>query len=112
MNTNYWIVATVMIGVGAFILTLGLKLVKPTIMIVFTFSVLGLVMLFFYAIVLPTGTKNWTVWVIGAVGLVLGLIVGFFMVKLVRVAIGVFGAWIGFVGGLLIHEAFLYHSSQ
>jgi hypothetical protein len=67
-------------------------------------------MLFFYAIILPVTVKDWTVWVIGAVGLVLGMIVGFFAVKLARVGIAALGAWIGFVLGLLIHSAFLYTS--
>lgn len=112
MNDYYWIVATCMIIIGLFVLVLGLKLFKPTIFIFFSLSVLGLIMIFFYALILPTGTKDWTVWVIGGVGLLLGIITGFFMVKLAKLSIGLLGAWIGFVGGLLIHQAFLYHSSQ
>ena len=85
---------------------------KPTVFIVFTLTVFVLIMTFFYAIILPVSVKGWTVWVIGAVGLVLGLICGFFMMKLARVGIAALGAWIGFVIGLIIHEAFLYHSTQ
>jgi len=112
MNSYYWITAIVMIGAGGFIWALGNKLFKPTIFIVFAGTVFFLVMLVFYALILPVTTKDWTVWLIGAIGLVLGLIVGFFMSKLARVAVAALGAWIGFVGGLLIHEAFLYHSNQ
>jgi len=71
-----------MIGTGGFIWALGNKLFKPTIFIVFTLTVFFLVMLFFYALVLPITTADWTVWLIGSIGLVLGLIVGFFMSKL------------------------------
>lgn len=112
MNSYYWIVAITMISIGAFIWALGLKLFKPTIFIVFTLSTFFVIMLLFYALILPITTKDWTVWVIGSVGLVLGLIVGFFMTKLARLGVAALGAWIGFVGGLLIHEAFLYHSNQ
>ena len=112
MNSYYWIVAITMISIGAFIWALGLKPFKPTIFIVFTLSTFFVIMLFFYALILPITTKDRTVWVIGSVGLVLGLIVGFFMTKLARLGVAALGAWIGFVGGLLIHEAFLYHSNQ
>jgi len=112
MNSYYWITAIVMIGAGVFVWALGNKLFKPTIFIVFAGTVFFLIMLFFYALILPITTKDWTVWLIGSIGLVLGLIVGFFMTKLARIAIAALGGWIGFVGGLLIHEAFLYHSSS
>lgn len=111
-NQYYWIVAITMILVGAFVWALGQKLFKPTIFIVFTLTIFVLVMFLFYALILPISTKDWTVWVIGTVGLLLGLIVGFFMSKLARLGVAALGAWIGFVGGLLIHEAFLFHSSQ
>lgn len=107
-----WVVATVMIGAGGFIWALGNKLFKPTIFVVFAGTVFFLIMLFFYALILPLSTQDWTVWLIGSIGLVLGLIVGFFMTKLARIAIAALGGWIGFISGLLIHEAFLYHTGQ
>lgn len=111
MSVYYWIVASVIIVIGAFVWSLGQKLFRPTIFMIFTFTVFFVIMFLFYALILPVTTKDWTVWIIGSVALVLGLIFGFFMSKLVRLGVGALGAWIGFVGGLLIHEAFLYHSS-
>jgi len=112
MNSYYWIVAIVMISIGAFVWSLGQKLFKPTVFIVFTLTVFTFIMVIFYAIIFPVSVQGWTVWVIGSVGLVLGLICGFFMMKLARFGIAALGAWIGFVIGLIIHEAFLYHSTQ
>ncbi len=65
-------------------------------------------MFIFYAVFLPTGTKEWTVWVLGAVGILLGLILGWFLMKLVRLGIAALGAWIGVIIALLIHSALLY----
>jgi len=97
-----------MIGIGTFQWALGQKLFKPTLFILGTLSVLCLILFVFYALFLPTGTKSWTIWVIGSVGLLLGLILGFFLTKLVRIGVAALGAWIGVILALLIQSAFMY----
>lgn len=109
-ETNWWILAIAMGVIGTFQWALGQKLFKPTLFIMGTVSVLGVVMFIFYAVFLPTGTKEWTIWVIGTVGLLLGLIIGFFLTKLVRIGVCALGAWIGVIAALLLHTAFLYAS--
>lgn len=107
-ESNWWIVAISMIVIGGFQWAFGQKLFKPTLFLIGTISVLGLVLFVFYAVFLPTGSKSWTIWVVGAVGLLLGLILGYFLAKLVRVGVAALGAWIGVILALLIHSAFLY----
>ena len=111
-ENNYWIIAIVMIVVGLFELVIGQKLIKPTIFILTAGGILGAVLVFFYAIVLPTSAASWLVWLLGGIGLVLGLIAGFFMVKLIRVGVGLLGGWVGVIAALLIHEAFMYTTHQ
>lgn len=97
-----------MIGGGAFEWVLGQKMFKPTLFILGTLSVLAITMFFFYAWILPYSTANWLVWVIGGIGLVLGLVAGFFLAKLARIGVAALGAWVGVILALIIHEAFLY----
>ena len=111
-ESNYWIIAIVMLVVGGFELVIGQRLIKPTIFILTTGAVLGAVLIFFYAIVLPTKAASWLVWLLGGIGLVLGLIAGFFLVKLIRVGVGLLGGWVGVIAALLIHEAFMHTTHQ
>lgn len=112
VEKNWWVASIAFIAIGAFQLVLGQKLIKPTIFILTTCAVLGGVLVFFYAIVLPTSTVTWLVWLLGGIGLVLGLIAGFFMTKLMRIGVGLLGGWVGVVSALLIHEAFMHAVHQ
>jgi hypothetical protein len=71
-------------------------------------SVLGLIMFVFYAVFLPTGTKEWTIWVIGSVGVLLGCILGYFLMKLVRLGVCALGAW----QASSLPSSFTQHSSS
>jgi len=97
-----------MLGAGTIFWAFGQKLFKPSLFLIGTFSTLGLILFVFYAVFLPTGTKEWTIWVVGSVGLIFGLIIGFFLTKLVRIGVAALGAWIGVIIALLIHSAFMY----
>jgi len=97
-----------LVGLGGFLWTLGHKLVKPTIFSIVLLTVFSLIMVMFYALFLPKTTKEWTIWVIGGVALLLGSIAGFFLAKLVRIGVAALGAWVGVIISLLIHEAFMY----
>jgi hypothetical protein len=66
-------------------------------------------MFVFYAVFLPTGTKEWTIWVIGSVGVLLGCILGYFLMKLVRLGVCALGAWAGVIIALLLHSALLFN---
>ena len=107
-EANWWILAIVLIVGGGFEWVLGQKMFKPTLFITGTLSVLTIVMFFFYAWVLPYSTASWLVWLIGAIGLILGLVAGFFLAKLAKIGIAALGAWVGVILALIIHEAFLY----
>jgi hypothetical protein len=52
----YWIVAIAMFVLGAFQWAFGQKLFKPTLFVIGTIVVLGLILFVFYAFFLPTGT--------------------------------------------------------
>ena len=75
----YWISAIAMFVIGAFEWSLGQKMFRPTLFIVGLLSTLGVILFIFYAWFLPHSNKSWTVWLIGTIGLGLGIVVGFFL---------------------------------
>ncbi len=81
---------------------------RPTLFLVGVLTTLALIMFMFYAWFLPYSTKSWTVWLIGGIALLLGLVVGFFLQKMARIGVCALGAWVGVVVALLIHETFMY----
>jgi len=102
----------VLVGLGGFLWTLGHKLVKPTIFSIVLLTVFSLIMIAFYAIFLPRTTKEWTIWVIGGIAVILGSIAGYFLTKLVRIGVTALGTWVGVIISLLVHEAFMYTLHQ
>jgi len=72
-----------LLGIGGFLWALGHKLVKPTIFVIALLTVFCAIMIMFYAVFLPRNAKEWTIWVIGSVAILLGAIAGFFLSKLV-----------------------------
>jgi MFS family permease len=109
-KSNYWIVAIAMFVIGAFQWSLGQKMFKPTLFIIGLLSTLAIIMFVFYAWFLPYSTKPWTVWLIGSIAILLGLVVGFFFAKMARIGVCALGAWCGVVIALLVHETVMYNT--
>ena len=70
---------------------------------------IGMIVLFIF--ILPQNTLIWVCFLVAGVSLILGIVIGHFIVKFDKVNAFTFGFWDGFILGLLIHEAILYNSS-
>jgi Domain of unknown function (DUF4203) len=100
---------TIGIILGTFITFFGLRLYKPIFFIAGTLITIGVILLLFYGTFLKSTTESWVPWVVLASSLLVGLLVGFIVMKLSR-SVGAFIlAFIGgYVLGLLLWNTFLY----
>lgn len=108
VEDNSWIFCIAFMVIGAFYTLFGLKLLRPTLFIIGTLSTMAVILFLFYVLILPNNVKDWAGWVILACSGILGLIVGFFAAKLVRIGAFVLGAWAGAGIGLLLSNMAFY----
>jgi hypothetical protein len=96
------------VAIGFFVCFFGLKLYKPIFFISGTIITIFIIVLIFYSTFLKSTTESWVPWVVIAGALLVGLLVGFIVMK-----ISILGAFIlaflgGYCGALLIWNTFLY----
>lgn len=108
VEANNWIFAIAFMVVGLFSLTMGRKLVRPTLFIFGVLLTVGVVMFLFYVLILSSNVKDWVGWVILAVSVILGCIVGFFAAKLVRVGVFILGVCAGAGIALILNNTVFY----
>jgi len=108
VESNNWIFAISFIVIGAFNLILGRKLIRPTLFIVGTMTTVAVILFLFYVLILKHNAEKWVGWVILACSIILGLIVGFFAAKLVRVGAFALGAWAGVGIALMLNNMVFY----
>ena len=94
--------------IGFFICFFGLKLYKPIFFISGTLITIFIIVLVFYSTFLKSTTETWVPWVVLSGALLVGLLVGFIVMK-----ISILGAFIlafigGYCGALLLWNTFLY----
>lgn len=110
INDKKAIFASVLIAVGLFEAIFGYWLRKPTTFIVCMAIVVVFCFIFFFQLIIPSGTNEAVIWVVLAVGLVVGGILGYFACKYNRIVLGVIiGALCGYFVGGLIYVSFLAH---
>ena len=73
---------------------------------------MALVMALFYLLFFDTNRKSYVGWIVLAVGFVLGLVIGFLLVKFIKVGAFLFAAWGGFTLGIILWNTFIYLSGQ
>ena len=108
VETNFWIFGITFIVIGLFILILGRKLVRPTLAIIFCLSTIVLIFFLFYVLILSSDVQKWVGWLLLAISVILGAIVGFFASKLIRVGVFFLGVWAGAGVGLLLNNTVFY----
>lgn len=108
VEDNSWIFCIVFMVIGAFYTVFGLKLLRPTLFIIGTLTTMAALLFLFYVLILPNNVDQWAGWVILACSAILGLIVGFFAAKLVRIGAFFLGAWAGAAVGLLLSNMAFY----
>lgn len=93
---------------GLIICFMGRTIFKPILFIVSCFAAFSIVMLISYSTFLSDNPKAWAGWVTIAVALVLGLFLGWLMLKFIRIGIFIVAAMGGYSVGLLLYNAFMY----
>lgn len=108
VTDNQWVMFTFAVVIGLFLTFFGLKLYKPVFFLAGLLFTMGLFLLIFYSTFLKSTTENWVPWVVLLGSFLLGLLIGFILMK-----ISILGAFVlafigGFCGALLIWNTFLY----
>lgn len=107
-DDNSWIWAILLIVGGAFVCFAGRWLFKATVFLATTLIVVAAILLLFYSTFLKDTTQNWVAWTVLVCSILIGLVAGFFMMKLERVGAAILAGWGGFCIGALINEMALY----
>ena len=93
---------------GGFLGFFGRKLFKAAIFLVTAILVVFGILLLFYTTFLEDTTEEWVGWTVLGCSILLGLVAGFFMMKLERFGISLLSGWGGFLLGFFCFEMFLY----
>ena len=93
---------------GVFLAFFGRKLFKAAIFMVSAILTVFAILLLFYTTFLKDTTETWVGWTVLACSILIGLVVGFFMMKLERLGAAILAGWGGFLLGFLLNEMVLY----
>jgi len=107
-NNNKWAMFVLFLVSGLIICFMGRTIFKPILFIVSCLTTFCVVMLLSYSTFLSDNPKAWAGWVTLAVALLLGLLLGWLLLKFIRIGIFLVAAMGGYSVGLLIYNAFLY----
>ena len=70
----------------------------------------AVIMSLFYLFFFNENRKTYIGWIVLAVGVILGIVIGFLLVKFIKVGAFLFSAWGGFTLGLVLWNTFIYLS--
>ena len=86
----------------------GRLLLKPTLFITGVLLAVFVILYIFYTTFLKKNMEIWVAWAVLGGSLLVGLILGYFLSKFVKVGAFVLAGWGGFAVGLLLFNAFFY----
>lgn len=101
LDKNKIIFGIILIAVGGYLAFLGKKFDFITIWIIVFVLTFIVVVIFMYQYILPGGTADWVIWVVVAVAVIIGGVLGYFCSKYKR---KVFGLLLGIVTGYFIGQ--------
>ena len=93
---------------GIFLCFFGRKLFKAAIFMVTAIFTVFAILLLFYTTFLEDTTEAWVGWTVLACSILIGLVAGFFMMKLERIGAALLAGWGGFLLGVMLNEMVLY----
>jgi hypothetical protein len=113
---NYYIVSAfideynsfmgaVVIILGIFLIFLGAKFLKVTILIVGTISSITILFLFYFNIFSPENEK--TVWILLGIGAIMGLTLGYLMIKFTKGVTMLIGGYLGYLVSIFVYNMML-----
>ena len=101
-----------LIAGGVFLGFLGRKLFKAAIFMVTAILTVFGILLLFYTTFLDDATEPWVGWTVLSCSILIGLVAGFFMMKLERVGAALLAGWGGFLLGVMLNEMILYKAES
>lgn len=108
LNKYSYLWGAIFIIVGIFFCFFGKKLFKAAIFTVTTIVVVFCILLLFYSTFLKDTTETWVGWTVLVCSVLIGLVAGFFVMKLERLGAALLAGWGGFLLGVMINEMALY----
>lgn len=108
MGDYSWLWGVLLIVAGVFLCFFGRWFFSAAIFLATTLAVVALILLVFYTTFLKDTTEDWVGWTVLACSILIGLVAGFFMLKIKRVGAALLAGWGGFMVGVLINEMALY----
>lgn len=107
-QNNKWAMFAFFLIVGTTICFFGRSLFKPVLFLTGIIMATFFINLLFYSTFLKSNTKAWVGWVVLGSSILIGLLIGWLFVKVVRLGAFCLAAWGGFSVGLLLYNAFMY----
>ena len=108
INQYTWIWCALFVGIGGFLCFLGRKLFKATIFIIAATLTVFAILLLFYTTFLEDTTEAWVGWTVLVCSILIGLVAGFFIMKLERLGAALIAGWGGFLLGVMLCETVLF----
>lgn len=93
------------IVIGVFLVVLGAKFIKATIFVVGALSSITLSVVVYFNIFANSTTTS--VWVVLAVGLVIGLALGYFLIRATKAFFMLLGGYLGYTLGIFLYNLLL-----
>ena len=94
--------------IGVPVCLFGLTLYKPLFFVTGTLFTIAIILLIFYSTFMKSTTESWAVWLVLGLSLLVGLIVGFIVMKISKLGAAILAFVGGYCGALLIWNTFLY----
>jgi hypothetical protein len=105
IESNKSYLGAIIIVLGVFLIFLGAKFLKVTILLVAMISSITIFFLFYYNIFSPENEN--TVWILLSVGSLVGLGLGYLMIKFTKGATMVIGGYLGYLVSVFIYNIML-----
>jgi hypothetical protein len=100
-------IGVAMILIGIILTFFGAKFITATIYIGCVLIVMSALSIIVFDILLKDGNQN-TVWIVGGVSIVIGLILGYLFNKMIKIFFTLFGAYLGYVVGILLYNLLIH----
>lgn len=112
LDTYSYLWGAMFIVGGIFFCFFGKKLFKAAIFIVTAILTVFGILLLFYTTFLKDTTEAWVGWTVLVCSILIGLVAGFFVMKLERLGAALLAGWGGFLLGVMLNEMVLYKAES
>ncbi len=105
MEQNKSYLGALVIAIGVFLVIFGVKFIKVTVFVSGVISCITVCIMIYFNIFINNSTT--TVWIVLGVGLILGVILSWFLVKITNLFFMILGGYLGYTLGIFLYNLFL-----